>query len=79
MAKLVEAAKLPYAFSLTVSGSGFRESQDTPLFSVAMLVKTGLTRQAALKALTLTPATMLGINNQVGSLEAGKGCQSCGL
>ena len=72
MARLMQDAKLTFAFSLTVTGSSFHESQDAPLFPVAMLVKTGLERQAAFKALTLTPAKLLGIDKQVGSLEAGK-------
>ena len=71
MARLADAAKIRFAFSLSLS-SGYTQSQDTPLFQLAMLVRAGLARDKALQALTLTPATMLGIDKQVGSVEAGK-------
>jgi imidazolonepropionase-like amidohydrolase len=41
-------------------------------FRVGELVKCGLPRDKALRALTLTPAEMLGIEKRVGSIEAGK-------
>ena len=47
-------------------------SQDFPLFTVAMLVKCGLPRQAALEALTLRPAQLLGLEQTLGSIESGK-------
>ena len=40
--------------------------------SVSECVATGLDRQAALKAMTLEPAALLGLEEQLGSLEAGK-------
>ncbi len=42
------------------------------LFQVGELVKHGLGREEALKAITLTPAEFLGLDKRVGSLEAGK-------
>ncbi len=51
---------------------------DTPdalqgtLFRVAELVKYGLPRDKALRAVTLAPAEFLGIEKRVGSIEAGK-------
>ena len=45
---------------------------DTPLFPVSQLVKTGLSKERALKALTLAPAKMLGIEKTLGSIEVGK-------
>jgi hypothetical protein len=45
---------------------------DFPLFPVAMLVKTGLPRTAALEALTKKPATLLGIDKTHGTIEPGK-------
>ena len=71
MARLVDEAKIRFAFSLSLS-PGYTESQDTPLFQLAMLVRAGLARDKALQALTLTPATMLGVDKQIGSVEAGK-------
>jgi hypothetical protein len=48
------------------------ESLQGVLFRVSELVKYGLPRDAALRALTLTPAEFLGIEKRVGSIEAGK-------
>jgi imidazolonepropionase-like amidohydrolase len=42
------------------------------LFRVAELVKYGLPRDAALRAVTIVPAQIAGIEKRVGSLEAGK-------
>lgn len=46
-------------------------SRNTP-FEAAMAVAYGLPEQAALRAVTLSAAEILGIDNQVGSLTAGK-------
>jgi hypothetical protein len=46
--------------------------QDFPLFPVAVLVKTGLPRQAALEALTKKPAALLGLDKTHGTIEPGK-------
>jgi imidazolonepropionase-like amidohydrolase len=46
--------------------------QDFPLFPVALLVKTGLPRQAALEALTKKPAALLGLDATHGTIEPGK-------
>jgi len=46
--------------------------QDFPLFSVAMLVKSGLPRQHALEALTKKPAMILGMEETHGTIETGK-------
>jgi hypothetical protein len=45
---------------------------DMPLFTAAMAVKGGLPRQTAIEAMTIRPATLLGIDKTHGSLEAGK-------
>jgi imidazolonepropionase-like amidohydrolase len=45
---------------------------DCPLFPVAMLVKTGLPRAAALEALAKQPAAMVGLGATHGTIEAGK-------
>lgn len=41
-------------------------------YHAAMAVAFGLSKDAALRAITLTPAEMLGVERQVGSLEKGK-------
>ncbi len=48
------------------------ESLQGCLFRVAELVKYGLPREAALRAVTIVPAEIAGIQKRVGSLEAGK-------
>ena len=48
------------------------ESLQGWLFRVAELVKYGLPREAALRAVTIVPAEIAGIQKRVGSLEAGK-------
>ena len=45
---------------------------DFPLFPVAVLVKTGLPRAAALEALAKRPATILGMGATHGTIEPGK-------
>jgi hypothetical protein len=42
------------------------------LFRVSEMVKFGLPREAALRALTIVPAEIIGIEKRVGSIEAGK-------
>ena len=42
------------------------------LFRVAELVKYGLPREAAVRAVTIVPAQMAGLDKRVGSIEAGK-------
>lgn len=44
----------------------------TWLRDVGVMVEAGLNADAALAAMTLAPATLLGVNEQVGSLEVGK-------
>jgi len=45
---------------------------ETFLLQLAQLVKAGLDRTTALKAVTLHPAEMLGLDHRLGTLEAGK-------
>ncbi len=70
--KLWSDKKKRFAFSLSLGQSDFSAQPDTPLFGVAMLVRGGLDKDIALRALTLVPAEMLGIEKEVGSIEAGK-------
>jgi imidazolonepropionase-like amidohydrolase len=43
----------------------------------ALAVKEGLDAAAALRAVTLTPARVIGVDDRVGSLEAGKAATMC--
>ncbi len=42
------------------------------MFALSILAKTGVSKQDALKAVTLRPAELLGLESQIGSLEVGK-------
>lgn len=67
--KLAEAG-IPFAFQ---SGyEGYVPKTRIVLFEAAIAVANGLSREAALRALTITPAELLGIDNRVGSLAPGK-------
>jgi len=55
-------------FALVSNGAGADDFAD----GVRLAIKAGLSPEAALRALTLDPAQILGIARQVGSLEAGK-------
>ncbi len=70
--KMLTDKKVAFAFSLSLGQSDFQTHQPTPLFGPAMLVRAGLDRQAALHALTIGPAKLLGLEKEVGSLEVGK-------
>ena len=60
-------AGVPFAFS----SGGFQFSRDVP-FQAGRAVGWGLSRDDAIKALTLDAARILGVDSQVGSVEAGK-------
>lgn len=63
----LDAAGVPFALA---SGSG-RAAAVLPL-AAAAAVGRGLSREAALRAITLTPAEILGVARDTGSLQAGK-------
>ncbi|MCR9201996.1 MAG: amidohydrolase family protein [Planctomycetaceae bacterium] len=71
VARELAAAKIPFGFSPSLDSS-LSSMPDTPLLPVAMLVKSGLSREDALRALTLAPAKMLGLEKTLGSIEVGK-------
>ena len=60
-------AGVPFAFS----SGGFQFSRDVP-FQAGRAVAWGLSKDEAIKALTLDAARILGVDSQVGSIEAGK-------
>ena len=64
--------EIPFVLSMSLSQSQMAASQDDPLFALACLVKAGLPREVALKAVTLGPAELLGIDKTHGSLEKDK-------
>ncbi len=60
---------IKFAFSLSNQGSW--NVRNLP-FQAGQAVAHGLDREAAIRALTLSPAEILGIDKTVGSLEVGK-------
>jgi hypothetical protein len=70
--RLVAEAGLEFAFTPTADRAILRDTQDTPLFPLAMLVRTGLPRSAALEAVTKVPARLIGQEKNLGTLEPGK-------
>lgn len=71
VAKQLADAKIEFGFSPSLDSS-LDSMPDTPLFPVSQLVKTGLSKDKALSAMTLAPAKMLGIEKTLGSIEVGK-------
>jgi len=57
--------------TFSISSSDLKDSK-TFLANLRKAIRYGLSETKALEALTKTPATMLGVYDQVGSLEAGK-------
>jgi imidazolonepropionase-like amidohydrolase len=68
------AAELSRAGATVAFGPGadLGEPAESYLFRVSEMVKFGLPRDAALRAISIAPAEMLGLGKRLGSLEAGK-------
>jgi len=64
---ILAQAGVPFAFS----SGGFQFSRDVP-FQAGRAVGWGLSHDDAIKALTLDAARILGVDSQVGSIDAGK-------
>jgi hypothetical protein len=71
-AQILHEKGMPFCLSLSSSRTDFAATQSAPLFPLAILNKAGLSRQAALEAVTRVPAALLGIGDRVGSIEPGK-------
>lgn len=72
VSQMLAAKEIPFAISMSLAGRQFNDSQDDPMFPLAMLVRTGLDRKMAMEAVTSKPAKLLGIEKTHGSLEANK-------
>ena len=66
-ASMLADAGVPFALSLGSAGP-----TSYPWWQIGTCMRNGLTRQQALEALTIVPAKMLGLDDQVGSLAVGK-------
>lgn len=69
---MVLKEKIPFAFSFGMRAAEMTRAQSAPTFAMAMLSKLGLTEDEVLKAATRTPAELLGVGAQIGSIEPGK-------
>lgn len=74
--RVLQQAGVPFAVtalssSISLNGLAGRDLTSLPL-EAAFAVRGGSSEQEALKAITLTPARMLGIDDRVGSIEVGK-------
>jgi imidazolonepropionase-like amidohydrolase len=67
--KVIHDAKIQFALQPDENAS-LAERYLT--YQAARCVRNGIPRQVALEAITLNPARMLGVNDQLGSLEVGK-------
>lgn len=72
VSQMLAEQEIPFCISMSLSKSQLSASQDDPMFPVAMLVKTGLDRDIALKSITMKPAELMGIEETHGSLEKDK-------
>jgi|GEM_PF-690251 len=70
--RLLGDAGVEFVFSLSTGQTDYRAMQHNPLFPVSVLMKSGLTRQQALEALTIGPAKLLGLDKEIGTIEVGK-------
>lgn len=66
-AKLFADAGVPFALSLGISGP-----TSYPWWQLGTCVRNGIDRRQALEALTIVPARLLGLEDQIGSLAEGK-------
>ena len=72
VSQMLAEREIPFAISMSLDDSQLRASQDDPMFPLAMLVRSGLDRETALKSVTIQPARLLGIEKTHGSLEKEK-------
>ena len=70
-ARLLEAG-IPFAIRSKDTGPDLATSPRNLPYEAATAVAFGLPESEALKAVTLTPATLLGLNEKLGSIEVGK-------
>ena len=67
-AKMLSDLGVPFA----LSGHGALTATDRLAYQPALAMRGGLSLEAALEAVTISPARMIGIDDRVGSIEVGK-------
>lgn len=65
---MLEKANINFA----ITTNGLKNASSDFYKNLRLAIKRGLTKETALKALTATPAALIGMNNELGSLENGK-------
>lgn len=65
---MLEKAGINFA----ITTSGLKNASDDFYKNLQLAIKRGLSKETALKALTATPAALIGMTDQLGSLENGK-------
>ncbi|MCY3001129.1 MAG: amidohydrolase family protein [Planctomycetota bacterium] len=69
----VQVCVIPSTTGVDLGGIAGRDILHLPI-EAGFAVRGGLTDQAALEAITIVPARLLGVSHRVGSLEKGKDC-----
>lgn len=69
--KMLDDAGVTYALTLGKTWHGSWNSRNTA-FAAGQTVAFGVDKEKALESITLTPAKILGVDNQLGSIEVGK-------
>lgn len=72
VAAMAQERGIPFVLSMSLNRGQMNAQQTDPFFAVSQLVKTGLPREAALQAMTIGPAKLLGLGDSLGSLEENK-------
>ena len=72
VSKILSEHNIPFALSMSLSRSQMTSNQDDPMFPIANLVHTGVDRSVAIKAITIKPAELMGIEKTHGSLAKDK-------
>ncbi|MDA7978394.1 MAG: amidohydrolase family protein [Pirellulales bacterium] len=72
IARMALDNNVPFVFSFSLNRGQLNAHQDDPMFVISMLVKSGLPREAALQAVTIGPAKLIGMEETLGSLEENK-------
>jgi imidazolonepropionase-like amidohydrolase len=72
LTKVFQEAGVPFVFQTSESSARTTSASSYFWYQAAVAVKNGMPEAEALKALSLVPAKMLGIDEFVGSIEVGK-------